>query len=149
VTTDWDDEEFGFGAVMPSQWRSPRELCACGCHRLMLRVLDDAFITLARALGRRGDYERALREVTEWFERPDMDTTVNLSDCCTALNLDVRCVQAVAQCLLRAPIKAPIARRSWRPPHRSSHASDPSQHLADAAGHVVCIDRCSLRSGQQ
>jgi hypothetical protein len=127
VTTDWDDEEFGLGAVLPSQWRS-RELCACGCHRLMFKLPDEAFLTLARALGRRGDYKRALREVTEWFERPDMDATVNLSDCCAALNLDIGNVQAIAQRLLRAPIKASPARRSWRPPHPSSRAPDPAKH---------------------
>ena len=109
---DWDDEEFGSGAVLPAQWRSPREPCACGCHRLMLRVLDDAFFTLVRALNRRGDYEKALWEVMGWFERPDMDATVNLSNCCAALNLDVGCVQAVAQRLLRAPVKTSPASRS-------------------------------------
>ena len=134
MTTDWDDEEFGLDAVFPSQWRSPRELCACGCHRLMLRVLDDAFLTLVRALGRRGDCEKALWEVMGWFERPDMDATVNLSDCCAALNLDVGCVQAVAQRLLRAPVKTSPPRRSWRPP---SGAPGLAERQAGAAGRAI------------
>ena len=134
---DWDDEEFGSGAVLPAQWRSPREPCACGCHRLMLRVLDDAFFTLVRALNRRGDYEKALWEVMGWFERPDMDATVNLSNCCAALNLDVGCVQAVAQRLLRAPVKTSPASRSAARLHSLSDAPDPAQRRPGAAGRAI------------
>jgi len=102
---DWD-ERLSLDTVLPSQWCHPRELCPCSCHRLMLEILADAFLTLMRAptASYSRDYRRALWEVTTWFEQPLMDVTVNLSDCCDALGLDVGCVQAAAQLLIPAEI---------------------------------------------
>jgi len=92
---DWD-ERLSLDTVLPSQWRRARDLCPCSCQRLMLETLADAFLTLRRAptASYSRDYRRALREVTAWFEQPQMDVTVNLSDCCDALGLDAGRVQA-------------------------------------------------------
>jgi hypothetical protein len=43
---------------------------------------------------------RAFRETMAWFEQPNMNVPVNLSDCCDALGLDVGCVQAAARRLM-------------------------------------------------
>lgn len=96
---DWDGPLIP-DAVLPSQWRrSPR---FGPCERLMLEVLADAFHTLVCApLKGNRNYRRALWEVKLWFEKPYMNVSVNLSDCCDALGLDVEGVQAVAQRLMR------------------------------------------------
>jgi hypothetical protein len=45
---DWDaaDALLAPDVLTPAQWRPTRKFCACGCQRLLLEVLADAFRTL-------------------------------------------------------------------------------------------------------
>ena len=112
------DEYFAPDLVLPSQWLRPGRLCPCGCQRLMLEVLADAFLTLVRPPpGHHKGHGRALGDVAAWFQQPFRSAPVNLSDCCDALNLDIGWVQAVALRLARraasdAPIGAAVDRNT-------------------------------------
>jgi hypothetical protein len=93
------DERLALDAVLPSQW--------CGssgfgpCERLMLEVLAGAFHTVMARTSLGGHRNtRAFRETALWFEQPNLNAPVNLSDCCDALGLDVGCVQAAARRLM-------------------------------------------------
>jgi hypothetical protein len=95
-----------------AQWYPARELCDCGCQRLLLEVLLNAFETLQYPpLGQPKRFETTQREARVWFEAPDADVAINLGDCCDGLNLDVGEVQRAARRLARVnPGARPRAR---------------------------------------
>jgi hypothetical protein len=92
--------------LLPSQLRPDCKLCECGCQRLMLEVLIDAFDALQRPPPGR-PFEFTRNETLAWFAAPDMDVTVNLRDCVEALGLDLRRVQRTARKLAAGRITLP------------------------------------------
>jgi hypothetical protein len=93
------DGQFELDPVLPSQRARPTRFGPC--EHLMLEVLADAFHTVMARTSLGGHRNaRAFRETALWFEQPNSNAPVNLSDCCDALVLDLGCVQAAAQRLI-------------------------------------------------
>jgi len=96
VDRDDEDRPVVPFVVLPSQWRQ-KESELCGCKRLLVGILTDAFLTLQRPQpGKWGRFELTRQEAVEWFTAPDAEVSVNLRDVVDGLGLDLGRIQGAA-----------------------------------------------------